>query len=390
MSGAPAGSAHTVIIGGGPAGLAVAACLERVGVPCLILERSTAVASAWHRHYERLQLHTDKAHSELPFAPFPPDYPRYPSRTDLIAYLEAYAAGLRSEIRLGQEVRSVSRVDGTWEVRTSTLAWQTPTVVVATGYNREPYVPAWPDRDRFRGTMLHSSRYRTGERFANQEVLVVGFGNSGGEIAIDLAEHGARVSMAVRGPVNVIPRELFGIPILSIGVLQSKLPPRVADAINRPILRATIGDLAPLGLRRSEDGTMTRIRRDARIPLIDVGTIDLIRRGRTTVRPGIERFTWDGVVFTDGCRRRFDVVVLATGYRPRVDTFLRNASAALGPDGAPLTSGRESPIPGLYFCGYRVSPTGILREIGREAGRIATAIARARARPRPSAAVLAR
>jgi cation diffusion facilitator CzcD-associated flavoprotein CzcO len=381
---------HTVIVGAGPAGLAVATCLERAGVPCLVLERSTAVASAWHRHYDRLQLHTDKSHSELPFAPFPQNYPRYPSRTDLIAYLEDYAGRLRSEIRLGQEVRSVGRADGVWEIRTATRTYQAPTAVIATGYNREPYVPAWPDRDRFRGTMLHSSRYQSGEQFVNQEVLVVGFGNSGGEIAMDLAEHGARVSMAVRGPVNVVPRELFGIPILSIGVLQSKLPPRVADAISRPILRATIGDLGPLGLRRSEHGTMTRIRRDARIPLIDVGTIDLIRRGRITIRPGIERFTWDGVVFTDGCRRRFDVVVLATGYRPRVDTFLRNASAVLDPDGAPLMSGRETPIPGLYFCGYRVSPTGMLREIGREAGRIASAIARARARPRPSVALLAR
>jgi cation diffusion facilitator CzcD-associated flavoprotein CzcO len=381
---------HTVIVGAGPAGLAVATCLERAGVPCLVLERSTAVASAWHRHYDRLQLHTDKSHSELPFAPFPQNYPRYPSRTDLIAYLEDYAGRLRSEIRLGQEVRSVGRADGVWEIRTATRDYHAPTAVIATGYNREPYVPAWPDRDRFRGTMLHSSRYQSGEQFVNQEVLVVGFGNSGGEIAMDLAEHGARVSMAVRGPVNVVPRELFGIPILSIGVLQSKLPPRVADAISRPILRATIGDLGPLGLRRSEHGTMTRIRRDARIPLIDVGTIDLIRRGRITIRPGIERFTWDGVVFTDGCRRRFDVVVLATGYRPRVDTFLRNASAVLDPDGAPLMSGRETPIPGLYFCGYRVSPTGMLREIGREAGRIASAIARARARPRPSVALLAR
>jgi len=121
---------------------------------------------------------------------------------------------------------------------------------------------------------------------------------------------------------------------------------------------------------------MTRIRRDARIPLIDVGAIDLIKRGRIAVRPGIEAFTGDGVVFTDGSRQPFDAVIVATGFRPRVNAFLRDASAAHDAEGTPSSSGREA-LPGLYFCGYYVSPTGMLREIAREAKRIAAAIARA-------------
>jgi indole-3-pyruvate monooxygenase len=366
----------TIIVGAGPAGLAVAACLQRAGLPCLILEQDHQVATAWHGHYHRLHLHTDKGHSGLPFVPFPRDYPRYPSRLQVIDYLEAYAQAFRLDLRFGQKVGAARRANGAWEVQTQDASYRASNLVIATGYNREPYLPTWPGQDSFRGTLLHSSRYRDGEPFRNRKVLVVGFGNSGGEIAIDLWEHGAEPSLAVRSPVNVIPRELFGIPILTIGILQSKLPPRVADALNRPILRAVVGDLTSYGLRQSSQGPLTQIGRDARIPLIDVGTIQLIKRGRIAVCPGIERFTQDGVAFTDGTRREFEAVILATGYRPRVDAFLEGASAAHDAHGSPTSSGRESPLPGLYFCGYYVSPTGMLREIAREARRISAAIAR--------------
>jgi len=148
--------------------------------------------------------------------------------------------------------------------------------------------------------------------------------------------------------------------------------------LNAPILRAVVGDLTRYGLRQLPHGPVTQIQRDARIPLIDVGTIQLIKRGQITVCPGIERFTEEGVIFTDGKRRKFDAVILATGYRPRVNVFLEGASAAHDENGTPLSSGREAPISGLYFCGYYVSRTGMLREIALEAQRISAAIGRKR------------
>ena len=347
----------------GPAGLAVGACLKRAGDPCLILEQTDKVGAAWHRHYDRLHLHTSKAYSALPFAPFPQDYPRYPSRLQVIAYLEAYARQFQLQPRFGQQVVAARYANSLWEIQTQDTLYHSLNLVIATGYNREPYLPDWPGQASFRGALLHSSQYRNGEPFKNQQVLVVGFGNSGGEIAIDLWEHGAQPSLAVRSPVNVIPRELFGIPILAIGIMLRRLPPRLADALNAPILRAVVGDLTPYGLRQLPRGPLTQIQRDARIPLIDVGTIKLIKRGQITVRPGIERFTEEGVIFTDGQPGRFDAVILATGYRPRVNAFLEGASVAYDENGTPLSSGRETPIPGLYFCGYYVSPTGMLREI---------------------------
>jgi cation diffusion facilitator CzcD-associated flavoprotein CzcO len=366
---------QTIIIGAGPAGLAVGACLRRAGLSFLILEQSQQVASAWRRHYDRLHLHTDKAHSALPFLPFPKGTPRYAARLEVISYLETYARHFELEPKFGQQVMAARRVNDRWEVHTQDSTYAGANLVVATGANREPVMPAWPGQASFRGPILHSSRYQNGAAYKGQAVLVVGFGNSGGEIAIDLWEHGARPALSVRGPVNVIPRELLGIPILAISIVQRRLPPHWADAMNRPILRAAIGDLRPYGLRQLPRGPISQIERDGRIPLIDVGTIRLIKQGQISVFPGIERFSEDGVVFTDGSRRKFDAVILATGYRPRVNAFLQGAEAAYDENGRPLSTGRESAVPGLYFCGYYISPTGMLREIALEARRISDAIA---------------
>ncbi len=365
-----------LIVGAGPSGLAVGACLQRAGIRALILEQTNTVGSAWHNHYERLHLHTDKGHSALPYLPLPKIYPRYPSRLQVIEYLEMYARQFQLDVRFNQKVIDARQVKGVWQVQTEDAQYQAQNLVIAAGYNREPYLPQFAGQANYRGTLLHSSQYRTGETFEGQQVLVVGFGNSGGEIAIDLYEQGARPSLAVRNPVNVIPRELFGMPILAIGIAQSKLPPRVADVLTRPILSAVIGDLAQYGLRKLPYGPATQIRQNARIPLIDVGTLELIKRGKITVYPGIEKFTQDGVTFTDGTHKKFDAVIFATGFRPRVNSFLKDAAAAYDENGTPLASGSESSLAGLYFCGYYISPTGMLREITAEAKRISASIAR--------------
>jgi indole-3-pyruvate monooxygenase len=147
--------------------------------------------------------------------------------------------------------------------------------------------------------------------------------------------------------------------------------------MNAPILRAVIGDITKYGLRKLPYGPATQIQNDKHIPLIDVGTIKLIKQGHITVYSGVAEFTEAGVKFTDGKEAKFDAVIMATGYRPRVDTFLKAANV-YDENGTPVSIGRESAIPGLYFCGYYVSPTGMLREIAVEAKQISTAIARKR------------
>ena len=210
--------------------------------------------------------------------------------------------------------------------------------------------------------------------YRGKSVLVVGFGNSGGEIAIDLHEHGAHPAMSVRSPVNVIARETLGIPSLAIGILLNWLPAHLADALTAPARRITIGDTEALGLGKPPYGPVEQIKKTGRIPLLDIGTIKLIRSGQITIYPDIEGFSENGVRFTNGAAATFEAVILATGYRPNLKSFLKPAANVTDAKGIPLISGAASNLPGLYFCGYHVSPNGMLREISREARGISGAI----------------
>jgi cation diffusion facilitator CzcD-associated flavoprotein CzcO len=364
-----------VIVGASAAGLAVAACLKQQGISNItILEKADKVGAAWRRHYDRLHLHTDKGNSSLPYLPFPAGTPRYPSRQQVINYLETYANQFDLQPHFGQTATNIEQIDGLWHVTATNGRYVGRNLVMATGYTNQPVVPIWPGQEQFKGQILHSSQYKNGADFAAKHVLVVGFGNSGGEIAIDLYEHGALPSISVRGPVNVIPRDILGIPILSIGILMSKLPTAVADILAAPLLKLTIGDLSRYGLQKLPYGPNTQIARDGRIPLLDVGTVSLIKQGALQVKPAIQRFDSEEVRFVDGQSQAYGAVVLATGYRPNLDVLASGIGRALDDTGQPVCSGQESPLTGLYFCGFYVSPTGMLREIGIEAKQIAQSI----------------
>lgn len=358
----------TIVIGAGPAGLAVGAVLQRANVPFVMLDRADRVGDSWHHHYDRLHLHTPKSHSALPFRAYPRTYPRYPSRQQVVEYLSDYARAFELEPELRREVQRCTRgADGVWDVATNAGDYRSRRVVIATGYNRVPNVPRWPGRDTFRGHIIHSRDYTNGEAFRGSRVLVVGFGNSGAEIALDLAEHGAQCAVAVRGTVNVIPRDLLGVPIIVFSLALRALPPRVADAMTALTRRLAIGDLASAGLTRGDVGPLEQIAERRRIPVIDVGTLARMRAGDIAVRKGVESFHGDEVHFADGTRERFDAVVLATGFTTGLRALLPDHTSVLDADERPLECGRETKVAGLYFCGYDVSATGMLRQIGIEA-----------------------
>jgi cation diffusion facilitator CzcD-associated flavoprotein CzcO len=205
---------------------------------------------------------------------------------------------------------------------------------------------------------------------------VVGFGNSGGEIALDLANAGVDVALAVRSPVQVLPRDLLGFPILAWAILYRRLPARLVDAINAPILRLAIGPIEKLGLRRAAKGPRQMVEEDGRVPLIDIGTLDKIRDGAIKVVGGIDRFTSDGVMFSNSVSETFDAVILATGFRPDLRQLISDVEDVFDRHGMPRVTGQATAAPGLYFCGQITSPTGQLREIGLEAKQIADAAAR--------------
>jgi indole-3-pyruvate monooxygenase len=367
-------STRVVIVGAGPAGLAVGACLQHAGIPFVMLERAAQIGISWRNHYERLHLHTAKRFSALPYLPFPADYPRYPSRQQMIDYLELYAQRFQLQPRFNQNVLRLSVENGHWQTQTEDFVYSSDFVVMATGLNESPTIPTWPDQERFKGPILHSSSYRNGEPYRGQNVLVVGFGNSGTEIALDLTEHGAIPAMSVRSPINVVFRDRFGIPVQLISIAMSPLPSRVIDAINRPILRMAFGDLSPYGLQQAPYGATTQVREQGKIPVIDIGTIGLIKQGKIKVYPGIERFTEDGLIFSDGKRHAFDAVILATGYHVKLNNLI-SGQAVFDVRGYPVESGRASSLPGLYFCGFQNSAAGLLRKIRIEAKGIARDIA---------------
>ena len=358
----------TVIVGASAAGLSTAACLEAEGVPFTLLEASGSVGTAWRNHYERLHLHTEKALSALPFLPFPREAPRYPSRAQVVEYLERYAARLKTKPTLGARVTAVKSENGKRIVEAG-QKYEARSVVIATGYTRVPQRPSWPGS--FAGRVLHSSEYKSGRAFAGQRVLVVGIGNSGGEIALDLCEQGARASIAVRSAVNAVPRDFLGLSILAWGILLAKLPLPLADAIARTVSRISFGRLDALGLRTLPYGPMRQIREHGRIPLIDVGTLARVRKREIEVLPDVASLSERAVRFADGSERDFDAIVLATGYRPALADFV-SAPEALDESGCPRAL---EPLPGLFFCGFRVSPRGMLREIASEARSIARRIA---------------
>ena len=369
-------STPVVIIGGGPAGLASSATLRQRGVDSVILERGDTVAPAWHRHYERLHLHTQKGASGLPGLPMPKSYPQFPSRDQVADYLTGYADHAQVDVRLGTEVETAERQDDGWVTTTTDgQAFRSEHVIVATGLSHTPRIPKWPGMDEFDGTILHSNEYRNGTPWEGKDALVVGFGNSAGEIALDLAEHGARANLSVRHKSVVVPRAILGIPILTIARWLSIFPPRVADFLSKPLLALLIGDISKVGLPAADWGPLEQIATKGKVPLLDVGTMKALKEGSIKAHPGVERFTADGVVFTDGTQLACDVVVLGTGYIPAVEEVIAEPGPAVDEDGHPVVSGAKTPVEGLWFVGFREPPTGRIREIGIEAERVAEAIA---------------
>jgi lysine/ornithine N-monooxygenase len=364
------------VIGAGPAGLAVGACLRKAGVNFIILERGEKVAWSWHRHYERLHLHTVKQLSSLPYFRFPADYPRYVPRNLMIAYLDRYAANFDLQPRFGETVHSVRRNRTDWFIEATQSSISASYVVVASGLNAEPVMPPISGMEQFRGKVIHSAQYIDAKPFVGQSVLVIGMGNSGAEIALDLSEGGARTTISVRNGVHIVPRELFGIPIQIVAIIATKLLPSAASETLFPrVLDLALGDLSRHGINRPNEGILQWVASSGRIPVIDVGTVRKIYQGAIKVAPGISAITGDGASFSGGNSRKFDAVILATGYRPNYQFFLESRDVS-NPDDH--TSADQSSNSTIYFVGFNNSVAGLLRQISKEAVEVAGDIVRRR------------
>jgi cation diffusion facilitator CzcD-associated flavoprotein CzcO len=237
---------EAVIVGAGPAGLAAAAELGRRGIRALVLERADAVAASWRGRYDRLRLNSSRWTSQLPGARYARGTGVFPPRDEVVRYLEEYASSRALDVRFDTRGERIDRDGDAWRLRTSTGDVVARHVIVATGYDHTPHIPDWPGREAFSGRLLHASDYRNPAAFRDADVLVVGSGCSGMEIAYDLATGGAaRVRLAVRTSPNILLRTAIG-PVL--GRLVLKLGDERADKVMRAAQRRTVGDLEPYGL----------------------------------------------------------------------------------------------------------------------------------------------
>jgi cation diffusion facilitator CzcD-associated flavoprotein CzcO len=359
-----------VIVGAGPAGLATAAELRRRGLPYRLLERGPSLGHAWRNTYDSLRLHTGRHMSALPGLPFPPGTPLFPTRDDFVTYLDAYAAAFELTVEPGREVRRARR-NGDWTVETGTDLVTASNVVVATGIMANPRRPRLAGEGEYGGRLLHSVTYRRPEDFRGMRVLVVGVGNSGGEIASELGHAGVDTTIAIRSGANVVPREIAGVPTQYV-VYGLRVLPRTARSWIAERVR-TLSEMrrgAPPFPRAAGSPIDS-------VPLIGFHLVDAIRAGHVRVRlAGLDHLTARGVRFSDGSEEAFDAVILATGFAPALDFLgdqVRRDAKGFALRNDRVTSADQ---PGLYFVGHNYDTTGGLANINRDARIVAGLIAR--------------
>jgi putative flavoprotein involved in K+ transport len=375
---------EAVVIGAGPAGLAAAAMLGRRGVQTLVLERAPEVGASWRSHYDRLHLHTVRWLSGLPGMPISRTEGPWVAREGLLRYLEEYAHAFDLDVRTGAEVEWLVREGGEWVVKASSGNLRARWVVVATGFNGVPYLPDWPGRSSYRGHLVHSSAYRNAGPYGGREVLVVGTGNSGAEICVDLVEGGVgRAFLSVRTPPNILRRDVGGFPSQVLGVAIRQLPVRLVDRMTALAQRITVGDLSRHGLPPAPRGMYSRLAEDDQLPILDVGLVGLLKAGRVSVVGAVEGFDGHDVLLAGGKRLRPDAVIAATGFRRGLEPLVGHLGL-LGRNGRPVVHGPQAhpDAPNLFFIGFSNPISGNLREIGIDARRIAREVAAQRRLPR--------
>ena len=360
-----------VVVGGGASGLSAAAALKRKGVDVVVLERDPGIGGTWARRYDRLHLHTVRGFSGLAHYGIPRRYPSYLSRDQFVEYLREYADHFGLQVMTDCQVRRIAKDPDTGRWQTVTLGgaiWRSKAVVVATGQYREPIPPRWLGADTFRGELTHSVDYHRPAPYAGKRVLVVGAGNSGAEIATDLAEHGASfTALSIRTAPPIVPRDPFGMPVQRTGIMLGVLPTRIADTIGRLTSRIVLGDLTRYNVPRPQWGPFSA----RRVPVIDVGLVAALKRGLVKIRPALERLTESNAVFADGSSEPYDAIIAATGFSAGLENLI-DGDSVLDEVGDPVaTSGSPTALPGLYFIGFSHSLRGQLYEANRASRRLA-------------------
>lgn len=326
-----------------------------------LLERGPTLGTSWVNAYDSLTLHTGRHMSTLPGRDFPRGTPLFPTRDQFVAYLRDYAAGAGLKVETGMTVSALRRDGNDWVATVNGTDVRASAIVMATGIMSKPLEPAIPGRESFAGSIVHSVAYRNPGPFAGKRVLVVGVGNSGGEIASELGHAGVDVTILVRRGANVVPRVIAGIPIQYIAAAMKGLPIGVRRRVSVLMQRVT-------ELRRGA-AVLPRppwTPADA-VPIIGFHLVDAIRAGTVRLKVGaIDSLDAGGARFSDGSRAPFDSIILATGFAPALDalgTLVRRDEKGFALRTDAVTSADH---PNLYFVGMRYDTTGAIANISAD------------------------
>ncbi|MEN8041985.1 MAG: NAD(P)-binding domain-containing protein [Actinomycetota bacterium] len=356
------------VIGAGVSGLATVKRLRDRGIDLDCFEIGSDIGGIWRYDndsgrspaYASLHIDTSKERFAFEDLPMPKQWPAYLHHTQVLEYLETYAEtfDLKRHITFRTEIIDVVPDGSEWSVTVrsrdteerSTKRYRA--VVVASGHHWDPNIPE--QDDPFAGESLHAQSYRTPERFIGKDVVVVGVGNTGADIASELSWHAKSVTLSTRSGAHVLPRHIFGRPLDNLSSrFSSQLPLGVQRAIYGALLYVARGSQTSYGLPVPDTPLLSQH------PTVSADLLGLVKDGQIIVRRGISRFVDDEVVFTDGQRARADVIIYATGYRisfPFLDT-----SVVAADDNKVELYKQVVPVdvPGLFFVGL-IQPVGAM------------------------------
>jgi len=348
---------QTVVVGGGQAGLAVGHSLARRGLPFVILDAHARIGDAWRTRWDSLRLFSAARYDALPGMPFPGPADAFPTKDEMADYLEAYAARSELPVRTGVRVDRLRRRGDRFQLTAGTMRFEADNVVVAMGSHQVPWVPPFADHLDPGIVQLHAADYRNPSRLREGHVLVVGVGNSGGEIALEVATRHA-TSLAGK----------------EVGVVPFRIDSLIARRVVLPLLFRFIAHhlltVAPLG-RRMRPRMLSHGQPLVRVKPSDLAAAGVERVARVVgVRDGLP-------VLQDGRTLEVANVIWCTGYRPAFSWIDLPVFDAAGHEPRHYR-GIASDEPGLYFVGlffqYAMS-SGFLPGLGRDAEHVVEAIA---------------
>lgn len=339
-----------IIIGGGQSGLAAGRHAHKQGLNYLILEASNAIGSTWRERYDSLTLLTPRAYSGLPDLPLSGDADGYPTRDEVADYLQQYAKNFDLNVVLDQAVLEVTKRGELFTVATESAIYTAPAVVVATGPFQTPRMPTWASATE-EVLQLHSSAYRNPAQITGRSVLVLGGGNSGAQIAEELAMN-LQVAMAVNAPLRFMPAKIFGKSLFWW-----------LDAVGA--LNAPSNSFIAKKLRGRGD------------PIIGTSLKPLLKRGAVTLKPAATSMSDGTVTFADETHGRYDTIIYSTGYT--ADYGWMHIPKALDEANMPAQQGGQSEaVNGLYFLGLgwlRSRNSALLGGVGTDAAFIIDQVA---------------